>query len=272
MENNNNQKSPNEYEVALSWWENGNYDDAIDLMKRVRESGFLGDTASTIGTWLLWLGKLEDARKYFQISLDENDESAPAGLGVTNWELGHLEEAETYLRLAVQSDYSATNMASLAEFLLYRDDQGARSEAEIILRVLYQELESEHLNSLTIWAGFNLAILLHERHELKQAEILYRQLTRLGDTSASVNLGCLLHDAGNCFDGDAVWLELIHKTKEEPSTLSADQAAKNLSLCLAAQGRKKEVEELLSQTGIEVGPSSKIVRISRTSYSSPWGS
>ena len=108
----NDQKNP-QYESALSWWESGDHDYAISLMKEVRENGFVGDSASTIGGWLHQLGRTEEAKHYFHVALEDEDETAATGLGVVYWELGQLDEAEKYLRLAIQSDLGTASLSWL---------------------------------------------------------------------------------------------------------------------------------------------------------------
>jgi len=264
------QKNP-QYESALSWWESGDYEYAITLMKSVRESGFIGDSASTIGGWLHQLGRLEEAKHYFQIALEDEDETAATGIGGVCWELGLLDEAEKYLRLAIQSDYSANSLAALADFLMEKGSDESRLEAEVLLRVVFQELNSDHQYSLCVWAGFNLGVLLHERQEYREAETLYRQVMISGYGAAYVNLGCLLHEKGNCSEGDALWVKLIEEIEEEEKSFISDLASENLGLCLASQGRKEESTRYTAALEVKQGTQITFKHITGTVHSNPWG-
>lgn len=263
------QKNP-QYESALSWWESGEYEYAITLMKDVRESGFVGDSASTIGGWLHQLGKTEEAKLYFQIALEDGDETAAAGLGSINFELGQIDEAEKYFRLAIHSDYNKGSLAVLADFLKEKDSPESRLEAEILLRVLFQELDSDNPFSLGAWAGFNLGVLLHERQAYKEAEALYRELLISGYGPAYLNLGCLLHELGNCGAGDSLWLDLLREAEGEVNAYVTQLASDNLELCLKSQGRKEESSRYSSTNSMGSVSGQKVRHITRTAYENPW--
>ena len=208
-------------ELAICAGDANFYEEAIRIASQLDASD--SDVCHFLGFFSYQLGWMDEAETWFQKSAESGDSDSQYSLGILYEEAGRIAAAEAMYREASDAGHpeAQNNLGVLFERI------GKLEEAEEFYRKA-----ADAGNAL---AQNNLGVLLENTDRIDEAEELYRKAADAGNALAQNNLGQIFLHAENYLDAEP----LFRKSAEAGES----EAQNNLGVIFERIGKLEEAEE-----------------------------